>query len=98
MAELLTPEQIRYQTEHWHESKSEGLRLAASILISFATIAVVLRLWARKLKLLKHRESIYGADDYMIVVALLFAWGLFGLLVYSMIPLQAYHNLHLTAA
>lgn len=60
-----------------HADRGPALVAGSIILIVVASIAVVLRLLARRLKKLA-----WAADDYFVVVALLFAYGMFVSLLY----------------
>ena len=83
MASLLSPQDIKYQVSHIQESKTLGIVVGSSILISLATIAVVLRLWARKIRNSEHHGSVLAWDDHFVVIALLFAWSMFACIIYS---------------
>lgn len=64
---------------HVLDSSDRGPALTASsiVFIAAATIAVALRLVARRLKKLS-----WAADDYLVVVALLLVYGMFIALLY----------------
>lgn len=58
-------EEIEYQQLHYHDDKAPGLIAGSILLITLATIMVVLRLVARR-----KTAQLLQADDYSIVVAL----------------------------
>lgn len=65
MAGGLTPQEIVYETVHFHDNKGPAIVGGSILLIVFATIAVVLRLVSRRIK-----RTAWGADDYTIVLSL----------------------------
>lgn len=65
-----SPAEIQYQLAHIHEDRSLDIILSHAICLPIAVIAVVLRLVSRRLI----KDSIQ-ADDWLIIVALLFAAG-----------------------
>ena len=83
MATLLNPQEIKYEAAHLQDSKTQGIVAGSSILISVATVAVILRLWARKIRTSEYHGLAWASDDYLVLVALLFAWAMFGAIIYS---------------
>lgn len=65
MAGEITPQEIVYETIHFRDDKGPAIVGGSILLIVFATIAVVLRLVARRIK-----RTAWGADDYTIVLSL----------------------------
>lgn len=65
MAAGITPEEIEYETAHFGDDKGPAIVGGGIALIVLATIAVVLRLVARKIK-----RTPWGPDDYTIVLSL----------------------------
>ena len=65
MASTFSPEEVAYERAHWNEDKGPAMIAGGIVLIGFATVAVILRLMARKMKRLP-----WMADDYFIVAAL----------------------------
>lgn len=67
MAGEIAPQEqeIVYETIHFRDNKGPAIVGGSILLIVFATIAVVLRLVARRIK-----RTAWGADDYTIVVSL----------------------------
>ncbi|KAA8648440.1 uncharacterized protein ATNIH1004_004325 [Aspergillus tanneri] len=59
-----------------NQDQGRSLWVVNSILISLATLAVIGRFYARKL-----RKLAFGADDWTILIALLLLWALYGLFV-----------------
>lgn len=72
MASAFSPEEVAREKAHWNDDKSPTVVAGSIILIVTATLAVTLRLISRKF-----RRLALGADDYMIVLALMFAYGMF---------------------
>jgi hypothetical protein len=72
MASGFSPEEVAREKTHWNDDKSPTVVAGSIILIVTATLAVTLRLISRKF-----RRLALGADDYMIVLALMFAYGMF---------------------
>ena len=72
MTVLFTDEQFRYQQEHYHENRTPYYVAGSIVLIVVATLSVILRFTARKI-----RKVALAVDDYILVVALIFAYGLF---------------------
>ncbi|KAI4127061.1 MAG: hypothetical protein LQ347_004750 [Umbilicaria vellea] len=79
MAGEIAPQEqeIVYETIHFRDNKGPAIVGGSILLIVFATIAVVLRLVARRIK-----RTAWGADDYTIVVSLTFAYGMFISIMY----------------
>lgn len=65
MIMALMPQEIVYETIHFRDDKSPAIVGGSILLIVVATIAVVLRLVARRIK-----RTAWGADDYTIVLSL----------------------------
>lgn len=61
----LTPSEMQYQLAHVAENRSGNVIAAVVTCLCLAFIAVGLRLFARKLM-----KTPLGADDWMIIVAL----------------------------
>ena len=84
----IDPKELKYQLAHIKDDRStEGL-VTAMVLVSLATIAVILRLWSRKLVGMKLK-----LDDYLIMVALVshgsrFSQSLIGRLSRGMLILE----------
>ncbi|KAI9669825.1 MAG: hypothetical protein M1817_004566 [Caeruleum heppii] len=76
MSSALSPEVLAYQRLHWHDDKTPAVIAGSVLLIFFASLAVCLRLLSRKLI-----GAPWKADDYTIMVALFFAYGLFGTMI-----------------
>jgi len=72
MASATNPEEVAREMALWNEDKSPTVVAGSIILIVTATLAVTLRLISRRF-----RRLALGADDYMIVLALMFAYGMF---------------------
>lgn len=62
-----TPEELQYQYEHYDESYVPQVRVSMSICIALATVAVVLRVIARRMN-----NAALGHDDRVIVFALVY--------------------------
>ena len=86
MASILTAQEIRYQAAHLKDSRTEGIVAGSSVLIAVATVSVVLRLWARKVRTASFPASAWAVDDLLVVIALLLAWAMFACVIYSEIP------------
>ena len=65
MAAGITPQETGYETLHFRDDKGPAIVAGSILLIVFATIAVVCRLAARRIK-----RTAWGADDYTIVLSL----------------------------
>lgn len=65
MASRTALEEFEYQQLHYHDDKAPAIIAGSILLITFATIIVVLRLVARRIN-----AASWQADDYSIVVAL----------------------------
>ena len=65
MASGFTPQEIAYETAHYQDNKGPAITGGSILLIIVATVAVFLRLLARRIK-----KTAWGSDDVMIVVAL----------------------------
>ena len=65
MSSLLSPAEIKYELAHIHDNRASNIVISSVICISLATIAVILRLFARRLSKAK-----ILADDYMMIFAL----------------------------
>lgn len=61
----LSPAAIKYQLLHAQDDRSHEGVVSAMVLASLATVAVILRLWARKIMGAKLK-----LDDYLIIAAL----------------------------
>ena len=72
MAGAISPHEIAVETAHYDDNKSPTVIAGSIILIATATLAVILRLVSRRFRRLQ-----LGADDYMIILALVFAYGMF---------------------
>jgi len=72
MASAISPEEVAREMAHWNDDKAPTVVAGSIILIVTATLAVTLRLISRKF-----RRLAVGADDYMIILALMFAYGMF---------------------
>lgn len=79
MATLFTDEQFRYQQEHYNESRTSSYVAGSIVLIVIATLSVILRFLARK-----SRKVALAVDDYMLVVSLALAYGLFISMIYCL--------------
>ena len=79
MEKLFTPAQARYQHEHYNDNRTPSLVAGSIILILFATVAVILRLCARR-----SRNVALAADDYALVASLALAYGLFISMLYML--------------
>ena len=62
---VLTPEQIAYQLEHGHETKQPMIYGVCVLYVAVDTIAVGLRVYARRIAKLR-----LSWDDYFIFAAL----------------------------
>lgn len=65
-----TPEDIQYQLEHHNDSFVDEVLVSMSICLALATIAVILRVVARRMS-----KASIGKDDHMIFVALVRYYG-----------------------
>ena len=65
------PEEIKYQLAHIHDNRSQGFITSVAIVTTLATVAVILRLLARR-----WTKVGWAADDYTIMVAVIMAWGM----------------------
>lgn len=61
----IDPASLRYQLAHASDNKTPAFLASVSVVITLATIGVAVRLLARRLTIAK-----LGADDYVIVIAL----------------------------
>lgn len=62
---MLSPAEIKYELAHIRDNRASNIVVSSVICISLATIAVMLRLLARRLSKAK-----ILADDYMMIFAL----------------------------
>ena len=91
MASKIPPSVLQYQMEHIHETRQPGLIAFYAVMWTASILSVLLRLVSRKRKGLK-----LEADDYTVVLALVFLCGTFVCnFLYSMssTPHIAYHSL-----
>jgi hypothetical protein len=58
---------ISYQLEHYDDDRRKEVVVVTMVMAGLATLAVLLRLWSRKLVAAK-----WKADDYLIIIGLLF--------------------------
>ena len=65
MPSPLSPAEINYELAHSNDNRASNIVVSSVICISLATIAVMLRLLARRLSKAK-----ILADDYMMIFAL----------------------------
>lgn len=65
MPSPLSPSEIKYELAHSHDNRASNITVSSIICISLATLAVMLRLLARRLSKVK-----ILADDYMMIFAL----------------------------
>ena len=65
------PEEIKYQLAHIHDDRSQGFITSVAIVTALATVAVTLRLLARR-----WTKVGWAADDYTIMIAVIMAWGM----------------------
>ena len=65
MPNPLSPAEIKYELAHIHDNRASNIVVSSIICISSATVAVLLRLLARRLSKVK-----ILADDYMMIFAL----------------------------
>ena len=63
----ISVDDISYQLAHYDDDRSQEIVVVTMVMAGLATLAVLLRLWARKLIAAK-----WMADDYLIIVGLLF--------------------------
>lgn len=61
----ISTEDIKYQIEHYNEDMRHVIWAVAATLAVLTTLAVIARLWARKITKMK-----LGADDYTLLAAL----------------------------
>lgn len=61
----LPPEQAQYQLAHIHESKIDQVAISYFISLPIAVLAIIMRFLSRRIG-----GTPYGADDWVIVVAL----------------------------
>ena len=66
----ISPEEIAYQQAHYQDDKTHAIVLGSILLITMASIAVIMRLLSRKIQMQKVKSVPWGADDGMIIVAL----------------------------
>ena len=69
---VITPESLAHQKLHYYENRTPAVIGGSTLLISLASTAVFLRLLSRRIA-----SAPWRADDYSIIVALIFAYGLF---------------------
>lgn len=67
---MATKSEIQYQLAHIHDDRASAIVVSHAVVLPLAVIAVILRFISRRLC-----RARIGADDYMIVTALLFAIG-----------------------
>ena len=67
----LPPKELAFQKAHINDSRQTEIIAVNMVLIALAAVAVVLRLYSRKIC---HLRWLW--DDYLIVAALFFATGL----------------------
>ena len=65
------PEEIKYQLAHIHDDRSQGFITSVAIVTTLATVAVILRVLARR-----WTKVGWAADDYTIMMAVIMAWGM----------------------
>lgn len=65
MTSLVTTDQFIYQVEHSKDDETKAVYVVEAVLITLATIAVILRFLSRRIKV-----APYLLDDWLIVVAL----------------------------
>ncbi|KAL6714621.1 hypothetical protein ACLMJK_008046 [Lecanora helva] len=78
MPSKLPPEELKYEIAHIKDDRRGDIIAACATCIAAAIIAVILRLLARRLSKAK-----ILADDYMIIVALVFCMGQVATLLYT---------------
>jgi nitrate reductase gamma subunit len=63
----ISVDDIAYQLANYDDDRSQEIVVVTMVMAGLATLAVLLRLWARKLIAAKLKT-----DDYLIIVGLLF--------------------------
>lgn len=79
MSARISQQEIADETAHYHQNNSPAIIAGSIVLIVVATLAVVLRLVSRRMTRLQ-----LAVDDYMIMLALLFAYGMFVSILFCM--------------
>ena len=70
MASYIAPAELAYELAHYEDDRAPAIIGGSVALIAVASIAVVLRLLARKMKTRNSKKLQWAMDDYMIVAAL----------------------------
>lgn len=70
-------EEIANEKLHWSDDQGPAVVAGSIILIVAATLAVIFRLISRR-----HKKLKLAADDYLIILALLFDYGMFVSILY----------------
>ena len=67
---MATPSEIQYQLAHINDDRASDIVISHAVVLPLAVTAVILRFISRRLC-----KARLGADDFMIIAALIFAIG-----------------------